>query len=384
MPSAATIRLQIETSLANRIPAALTPRPHVVRPHAATGIASVDALLDGGLPLGAISELAGPECSGRTSLALSFLARMTKEGRVCAWIDVLDALDPASAAAAGVDLERLLWVRCGVQSAAHPAARSTFTLPEKCLVPPGVTKGLHGGGFGPHPRMEAKGLSAAVSGLLHPQAIAARCAEPQHRGPVIKETFAPSIKLDRANRLANRNAAGKPWPRMEQALRAADLLLLAGGFAAIVLDMAGIAPEYATRVPMATWFRYRAAAERTQASFLLLTQSPCARSSAELLLRFEAGDARNDARWEGVPGGHKMEGNLQLILVQARESAKLTGRAFGETMVAGRIEEWGLKCPYESYWRTITKSYDAGCARFLRRNPTGKLPTRRRTALRRC
>ena len=79
MPSAATIRQQIETSLANRIPAALTPRPHAVRPHAPTGIESVDALLEGGLPLGAISELAGPECSGRTSLALSFLARMTKD-----------------------------------------------------------------------------------------------------------------------------------------------------------------------------------------------------------------------------------------------------------------------------------------------------------------
>lgn len=307
MPSAATIRLQIETSLANRIPAALTPRPHAVRPHAGTGIASVDAVLEGGLPLGAISELAGPECSGRTSLALSFLARMTQEGRVCAWIDVLDALDPASAAAAGVDLERLLWVRCGVQSAAHSAARSTYTLPEKCLVPPAITKGLHGGGFGPHPRTEAKGLSAAVSGLLHPEAITARCAEPQHRGPVMKETFAPSIKFDRANRPASRNAAGKPWARMEQALRAADLLLQAGGFAAIVLDMAGIAAECATRVPMATWFRYRAAAERTQASLLLLTQSACARSSAELLLCFAAGNARNDEATVFTGMEHRVE-----------------------------------------------------------------------------
>ena len=119
MPSAAAIRLQIEARLANRIPAALTPRPHMVRPFAPTGIENVDALLEGGLPLGAISELAGPECSGRTSLALSFLARMTKEDRVCAWIDVSDALDPVSAAAAGVDLARLLWVRCGVQAAAH-------------------------------------------------------------------------------------------------------------------------------------------------------------------------------------------------------------------------------------------------------------------------
>ena len=248
MPSAATIRLQIETSLAHRIPAALTPRQHVVRPFAPTGIESVDALLEGGLPLGAISELAGLECSGRTSLALSFLARMTKDGRVCAWIDVSDALDPASAAAAGVDLARLLWVRCGVQPAAHPAARPTFTLPEKCLVPPAITKGLHGGGFGPHPRTEAKGLSEAVSGLLHPET-AASCAEPQRRPLVIKETFAPSMKSDGASRPANRNAAGKPWPRMEQALRAADLLLQAGGFAAIVLDMAGFARACATRVP---------------------------------------------------------------------------------------------------------------------------------------
>src|SRR5579863_10416038 len=65
-----------------------------------------------------------------------------------------------------------------------------------------------------------------------------------------------------------------------------DLLLQAGGFSAIVLDMAGIAPEHAARVPLATWFRYRAAVERTRASLLLLTQHSCAKSSAELLLRF--------------------------------------------------------------------------------------------------
>jgi recombination protein RecA len=307
MPSAATIRLQIETSLANRIPAALTPRPHVVRPFAPTGIANVDALLEGGLPLGAISELAGPECSGRTSLALSFLARMTGDGRVCAWIDVSDALDPMSAAAAGVDLERLLWVRCGVHPAAHHAARREFTLPPKCLVPPAAMKGLHGGGFGPHPRTEANGLSAAVAGLLHAEAICARCAEPQPRAPVVKEAFAQPLQPRNANRAVFRMTSGKPWPQMEQALRAADLLLQAGGFAAIVLDMGGIAPECATRVPMATWFRYRAAAERTQASFLLLTQSPCARSSAELLLRFAPANARKDQPTVFTGIAHRVE-----------------------------------------------------------------------------
>lgn len=86
---------------------------------------------------------------------------------------------------------------------------------------------------------------------------------------------------------------GKPWARIEQALRVTDLLLQAGGFAAIVFDMASIAPDFAARVPLATWFRYRAAVERTQATFLLLTQHSCAKSSGELLLRFHPGHTCN-------------------------------------------------------------------------------------------
>jgi recombination protein RecA len=82
--------------------------------------------------------------------------------------------------------------------------------------------------------------------------------------------------------------------RIEQALRVTDLLLQGGGFGAIVLDMGSIAPEYALRVPLATWFRYRAAAERTQVSVLLLTQCSCAKSSVELLLRFRPGEALSD------------------------------------------------------------------------------------------
>jgi hypothetical protein len=83
----------------------------------------------------------------------------------------------------------------------------------------------------------------------------------------------------------------RPWSRIEQALRSADLLLQGGGFSAIVLDMGSLAPEFISRVPLATWFRYRAAAERTQTSILLLTQHPCAKSSAELLLRLESAEA---------------------------------------------------------------------------------------------
>jgi len=293
MPSATALRLQIESALAHRIPSALTPMPRVIRPVAPTGVAQVDDLLEGGLPIGAITEFVGPECSGRTSLALSFLAGITRSGSVGAWIDVCDALDPESAAAAGVDLSRVLWVRCGV-SAKHAdrAARPDFRLPEKYLVPAPVTKGLHGCGCGGHPRSEVKGLSKAVGELLRPATVAARFAEAQQRSKPEQRAYTPL-----PHQLPNRHwsmQSSKPWARIEQALRVADLLLQAGGFAAIVLDMGGVAPECASRVPLATWFRYRAAAERAQASLLLLTQHPCAKSSGELLLRFEPGSVCGD------------------------------------------------------------------------------------------
>ena len=307
MPSASAIRLQIETALAQRIPSALTPRPKAIRPVAQTGIAELDALLDGGLPIGAITEMAGPESSGRTAVALSFVSHVTRLGNVCAWIDVSDSLCPESAAEAGVDLTRALWVRCGVAAAGvQPPAGNRFSLPDKYMVPAPAKKGLHGGGCGGHPRGEVKGLSEAVSGLLRPEAIAPRCAESQRKLRPEPEIFTPSPQ-PRAPQSKLRIRPGKPWARIEQALRVADLLLQAGGFSAIVLDMAGIAAEHVSRVPLATWFRYRAAAERTQASVLVLAQHPCAKSSCELSLRFQPGEVRRDEATVFTGIEHRLE-----------------------------------------------------------------------------
>jgi recombination protein RecA len=296
MPSAALIRRQIEDSLSERIASALTPSPRMVRPVAATGIHSVDAVLEGGLPLGAITEVVGPECSGRTAFALSFLASLTQGAKVCAWVDVSDTLHPESAVASGVDLARLLWIRCGVSVAAYRKAppQHPFSLPKKYLIPPPIKKGVHGGGFGSHPRNEVKGLSDSISGFMRPERLAPRCVEPQHRVQPKKELFEPnpSQRLVKLNQ--NSAPIRKPWTRIEQALRVTDLLLQGGGFSAIVLDMGSITPEYVVRVPLATWFRYRAAAERAQACVLLLTQYPSAKSSIELLLRFRPSNALRD------------------------------------------------------------------------------------------
>lgn len=293
MASAATIRMQVESALAKKIPSALTPQAKMVRPVATTGIEPLDDVLRGGLPIGALSELVGPECSGRTSIALSFLARTTQGGKVCAWIDVSNTFSPLSAAAIGIDLRRLLWVRCGVQPEPNQPISRNFKLPEKYMAPASAKKGLHGGGFGPHPRTEANGLSTAVSGFLRPETFAPRCAEPQRSIRERQELAEPAEYTTSKSTLRQRPFS-KPWSRIEQALRSVDLLIQGGGFSAIVFDMGSLAPEFVSRVPLATWHRYRLASERTQSSILLLTQHPCAKSSAELLLRLHPANPIDD------------------------------------------------------------------------------------------
>jgi len=291
MPASALLRAQIEAASAERIPSALSPTPRIMREVVPTGIRPVDDLLHGGFPVGAITEIVGAECSGRTSLALSFVAGVTRVGKVCAWVDVSDTLDPESAAAVRIDLRRLLWVRCGVSvTGADASARNTFTLPEKYFIPKPVKQGLHGGGFGPHPRGEVKGLSNALVGLLQPEVIGPRCAEPQPKVKSAKPTVG-RVEVQPTYTPKKASASAKPWSRLEQALRATDLLLHNGGFGAVVLDMGGISPENVARIPLATWFRYRAVAEQKQTSILLLLQHACAKSSAGLTLCLQSSTA---------------------------------------------------------------------------------------------
>ena len=80
------------------------------------GIPALDARLGGGLPRGHLSELVGPRSSGRTSLLLRLLAAATARGELVALVDALDMFDAGSAAAAGIDLNRLLWIRGHVVS----------------------------------------------------------------------------------------------------------------------------------------------------------------------------------------------------------------------------------------------------------------------------
>ena len=86
-------------------------RPDRGAPPLATGIEALDRLLSGGLARGKLVEIVGRRSSGRFAVALSSVASSTGRGENSALVDLGDALDPQNAAAAGVDLRRLFWVR---------------------------------------------------------------------------------------------------------------------------------------------------------------------------------------------------------------------------------------------------------------------------------
>lgn len=129
---AAISKAEIESEVASRFATAfkLQEKPPVTV--ISTGILEVDSLT-GGLPRGAITEIFGSASSGRTSFMISALAYATTHEEVCVLIDTNDTFDPASAAEAGLNLERLLWIRCAAN--VEHAFKATDLL-------------LQGGGFG--------------------------------------------------------------------------------------------------------------------------------------------------------------------------------------------------------------------------------------------
>ena len=76
-----------------------------------TGERELDAALEGGWRMGEVSELVGARSMGRTSLLIRTLAAATSRGDVVGLVDAFDRFDPVTAAAAGLDLDRVLWVR---------------------------------------------------------------------------------------------------------------------------------------------------------------------------------------------------------------------------------------------------------------------------------
>jgi hypothetical protein len=148
MPSTSSLRAYVESSLGPRFSSNLLLREKSASITVSTGIAALDALT-GGLPRGALSEITGPVSSGRTGIMLSALAGATRRDETCALVDASDSFDPPSATAAGIALDRLLWVRCSENTPSarrRNSRRASLGRLEQVLKVTDLL--LQGGGFG--------------------------------------------------------------------------------------------------------------------------------------------------------------------------------------------------------------------------------------------
>ncbi|MBI4447043.1 MAG: hypothetical protein HY645_14200 [Acidobacteria bacterium] len=155
-----------------------------------------DQVLGGGLARGRISEIAGGESSGRTALVFSILSQATALEESVAYIDAFDMFDPFFATHCGVELSRLLWIRCGSSR--------------------------------------------------------------------------------------QRSSSGG----CQVALKAADLLVRAGGFGVIVLDLAGM-QEHPYRIPFSCWWRLKQRLEGSRTLLLALNKEPVTASASCTLLQMQ-------------------------------------------------------------------------------------------------
>ena len=182
---AAFLKTELEAELASRFGDAFRVHEKAIVETLSTGVSEIDAST-GGLPRGAISEIFGPASSGRTSLMYSMLAQATRNEEICALVDTNDVFAPTAATAAGVDFDRLLWIRC----------------------------------------------------------------------------------------------AGN----LEHAFKAADLLLHAGGFGLVIIDLGDVAGKDARRIISSWWYRFRRTVEDRPTVLAVISEEACTRSCAALTL----------------------------------------------------------------------------------------------------
>ncbi len=249
----------------------IRPAPEMVT----SGIPALDALT-GGLPRGCLTEICGPASSGRTTILLAALAASTRRGEYCAVIDASDALDPNSLAAAGIDLDHLLWVRCGDDI--HQNSR-----PLQPVVPPKKMESAREMNSAGAPPM-SRTLRQGGDFDFHSQS-PLDCRQNEAGFSYRSAGNSPSQKFARYTR--------PPEHRLEQVLRATDLLLESGGFGLIILDLADLPPQAARRIPLTTWFRFRRAVEHKPTILLAIEQQPIAGSCRLSPKEGQAQDGRN-------------------------------------------------------------------------------------------
>jgi recombination protein RecA len=283
------------------------PAPEMV----SSGIPQLD-LLTGGLARGCLTEICGTASSGRTSVLLFALARATERGEVCALVDASDAFDPASAAAAGMEMSRLLWVRCGEKYPLRKHSSAALTGPGKTgdsspAFPSGKSQDSYEGMSSGKPHNSYLGMPSGIpqgfreghdrgpqQARVSPAGVEGfrACPERSRMGAVSPAQSSSALAAEDSRNLQRGKLSGwknpetRRWEsQLEQMLKVTDLLLQSNGFGMIALDLGDVPVESARRIPLASWFRFRRAIEHTPTALLVLEQQPIAGSCSSVLVK---------------------------------------------------------------------------------------------------
>jgi recombination protein RecA len=256
------------SKLAAVVPASrldVRPAPEMV----SSGIPQLD-LLTGGLARGCLTEICGTASSGRTSVLLLALARATQRGEVCALVDASDAFDPASAAAAGMEMSRLLWVRCGEK---YPSRKHHHAAARRA-------------GCAKTDTYQSMPSSDSYQGM--PDSYQSLSSSDSYQG---MPSGIPQV--------AEKRSGFSRWEsQLGQMLKVTDLLLQSNGFGMIALDLGDVPVPSARRIPLASWFRFRRAIEHTPTALLVLEQQPIAGSCSSVLVKVSG--ARSQVAGKGL------------------------------------------------------------------------------------
>jgi len=279
------------SSLAAVVPASrldLRLAPEMV----SSGIPQLD-LLTGGIARGCLTEICGTASSGRTSVLLFALARATQRGEVCALVDASDAFDPASAAAAGMEMSRLLWVRCGEK---YPSRKHSSAARRA-----GCAK-------------TSDSCQGTPSGILQ---------------------------------VAEKKSGFSRWEsQLGQMLKVTDLLLQSNGFGMIALDLGDVPVPSARRISLASWFRFRRAIEHTPTALLVLEQQPMAGSCSSVLVKVSG--ARSQVAGKGLSAvSSQLSGNRASYL-ELPHSELLDQFEITAELLRSRLERNSERKPVQS------------------------------------
>ena len=315
---------------------------------ASSGIHAMDALT-GGLPRGRLTEVCGAASSGRTSVLLAALAAATQRQEACALVDVSDSFDPASAAAAGVDFTRMLWVRCGEVSVRRHRGTEN--------------KNYEKGAVRDDAALRSKNAMARSSRLEHMKLApeGRRDSSPLQRwekrdkrpSPAGTADLLPPWNCDPQIHPASTDLipflqAGKhpDGGRVDQALRATDLLLQSGGFGLVAIDLGDISGKMARRIPLTSWFRFQRVVENTPTLLFAVTPTPCAQACATLVLQLQsAAVSRQSSGRLSAFGSQRSEEETAPAHVQLLEGLHIEGeilrsRLPGSTRLGGAEFAW--------------------------------------------